>query len=228
MRETNRFGCCESQNNMRGAWKFFITGSVLLAIGVIAPDIVLAQCTDGFCPLADVKGTKLATLYSDTGGDLSIFIGRLFGFALSIGAILAILRIAWGGYLYMTTDLWSTKERAREVLRETVLGLLLLLAVWVILRQINPAILDLNLSITPAPTVNVEQRATEAGTELMARFVEDTVTPPTDYTRTVSPTPIPGYYCYESAVAPGNYACLTNAAICDQLARVEGASCSSY
>src|SRR3989344_247956 len=152
MRETNRFGCCESQNNMRSVWKFFIIGSVLLAIGVIAPDIVLAQCTDGFCPLAEVKGTKLATLYSDTGGDLSIFIGRLFGFALSIGAILAILRIAWGGYLYMTTDLWSTKERAREVLRETVLGLLLLLAVYIILHQINPAILDLNLNITPVPT----------------------------------------------------------------------------
>src|SRR3989344_9611148 len=55
MRETNRSGCCESQNNMRSAWKFFIVGSVLLAIGVIAPDIALAQCTDGFCPLADVK-----------------------------------------------------------------------------------------------------------------------------------------------------------------------------
>ena len=149
---------------MRSVWKFFIIGSVLLAIGVIAPDIVLAQCTDGFCPLAEVKGTKLATLYSDTGGDLSIFIGRLFGFALSIGAILAILRIAWGGYLYMTTDLWSTKERAREVLRETVLGLLLLLAVYIILHQINPAILDLNLNITPAPPGGqVSESAEERG-----------------------------------------------------------------
>src|SRR3990167_2363699 len=154
MRETNRFGCCESQNNMRGAWKFFIAGSVLLAIGVIAPDIVLAQCTDGFCPLAEVKGTKLATLYSDTGGDLSIFIGRLFGFALSIGAILAVLRIAWGGYLYMTTDLWSSKERAKEVLRETTLGLFLLLAVWLILHQINPKILELNIKIEALPSQN--------------------------------------------------------------------------
>jgi len=45
----------------------------------------------------------------------------------------------------MTTDLWSSKEHAREVIRETVLGLLLLLAVWVILSQINPDILRLNV-----------------------------------------------------------------------------------
>ena len=49
----------------------------------------------------------------------------------------------------MTTDLWSSKERAREVLRETILGLLLLLAVYIILRQINPEILNVNLSVAP-------------------------------------------------------------------------------
>src|SRR3989338_2590161 len=198
MRETNRFGCCESQNNMRSAWKFFIAGSVLLAIGVIAPDIALAQCTDGFCPLADVKGTKLATLYSDTGGDLSIFIGRLFGFALSIGAILAILRIAWGGYLYMTTDLWSTKERAREVLSETILGLLLLLAVWVILYQINPAILNLNLSITPAPTA---PPATEANTPQIFNSQGSIPSGFNCFGVINDPTPATKYYCLPTATA---------------------------
>jgi len=96
-------------------------------------------------PLANVTGSKLGNLYGGASGDLATFIERLFGFALSLGAILAILRIAWGGYLYMTTDLWSSKEHAREVIRETVLGLLLLLAVWVILSQINPDILRLNV-----------------------------------------------------------------------------------
>lgn len=98
-----------------------------------------------FVPLANVSGSKLGNLYGSASGNLATYIERLFGFALSLGAILAILRIAWGGYLYMTTDLWSSKERAREVLRETVLGLFLLLAVWIILSQINPDILRLNV-----------------------------------------------------------------------------------
>ena len=130
-------------------FRFGFLASIILTTCFLFVHAVYAQ---QFVPLADVTGSKLANLYADTNGDLSIFIGRLFGFALSIGAILAILRIAWGGYLYMTTDLWSTKERAREVLRETILGLLLLLAVWVILSQINPDILKLQLNIAPVPT----------------------------------------------------------------------------
>jgi len=212
---------------MRSAWKFFIAGSVLLAIGVIAPDIVLAQCTDGFCPLADVKGTKLATLYSDTGGSLSIFIGRLFGFALSIGAILAILRIAWGGYLYMTTDLWSSKERAREVLRETILGLLLLLAVYIILYQINPAILNLDLNITPAPAPL--DAGLQASLQLQEQHVGDVTTNPQEYMPSLSSTPLTGYYCFPKQLSGGNgYSCVTNATNCNQLAQAEGKTCTLY
>ena len=125
--------------------KLFVISAVFIVVSTWIPDSAFAQCTDGFCPLADVQGSKLAGLYSDTGGNLAEFINKIFTFALSIGAMLAILRIALGGYLYMTTDLWSTKERAREVLRETILGLLLLLAVWLILHQINPDILKLDI-----------------------------------------------------------------------------------
>ena len=204
-----------------------IIGIVIIALGATFIFTTTVYAADGFVPLAKVSGFRLDDLYSDTSGDLSEFINNLFSFALSIGAILAVLRIAWGGYLYMTTDLWSTKERAREVLRETVLGLLLLLAVWTILHQINPDILKLDvlqiLKGNPAPTA---QAPTEAGLSLMEQYVGDTVTPPTDYTRSVGPTRLPGYYCYLSSVSPGNYACLTNEANCNELARAENTVCT--
>ena len=85
----------------------------------------------------------LQSIYSS--GDLGGYINTMFKVALSVGAILAVLRIAYAGYLYMGTDLWSTKGKAKEILGNVVLGLLLLLSIYLILYQINPDILRLDI-----------------------------------------------------------------------------------
>ncbi|MDO8514464.1 MAG: hypothetical protein Q7S50_02890 [bacterium] len=98
-----------------------------------------------FVPLAETPaGSKLGQLYT-SNGDLSNFVNGLFKFAIAIGAIVAVLRIAYAGYLYMgAADMWSTKAEAKRILGEVTLGLLLLLAIYLILYQINPDILQLN------------------------------------------------------------------------------------
>jgi|SRR3989344_791291 len=98
-----------------------------------------------FVPLAETPaGSKLGELYT-SNGDLSNFINGLFKFAIAIGAIVGVLRIAYAGYLYMgAADMWSTKSEAKKILGEVTLGLLILLAIWLILNQINPDILQLN------------------------------------------------------------------------------------
>ena len=78
--------------------------------------------------------------------NLSDMLSMAFTMALSIGAILAVLRLAYAGYLYMgQADMWSTKGYAKEVFRNSIIGLLLLFGVWLILNQINPDILQLNV-----------------------------------------------------------------------------------
>ncbi len=57
----------------------------------------------------------------------------------------AVLRLVYAGYMYMGSDMWSSKGKAREIIRDTTLGILLLLAIWLILFQINPNILNLNI-----------------------------------------------------------------------------------
>ncbi len=95
-------------------------------------------------------GSGLEQLYSTT--NLSDFLNGLFKFAITIGAIVAVLRIAYAGYLYMGSDMWSSKGKAKEILGDVTLGLLLLLSIWIILNQINPDILKLDAlkNITPA------------------------------------------------------------------------------
>lgn len=119
---------------------------VFIAIASIAITAHGAECSAEFCPLADVEGTKLAGLYdSSEDGSLATFMSRIFTFAISAGALMAVLRLTYAGYLYMVTDLWTTKGKAIEIIQTTTLGLFLLLAVYLILYQINPQILSLQI-----------------------------------------------------------------------------------
>ena len=137
-----------------------LTFALSIATIALVPEKAHAQTppctTTEFCPLANVKGSKLETLYSGTGG-LSGFISNIFTVALSAGAIIAVLRLSWAGYLYMTSDSWGDKGHAKEVIGDVVLGLLLLLGIWLILYQINPDILRVDFlgglkQINTAPT----------------------------------------------------------------------------
>lgn len=120
----------------------------LLSIGILIPFVVHAQ---GFVPLAETPaGSKLGQLY--TSGDFSSFINGLFKFAIAIGAIVAVLRLAYAGYLYMgQQDMWSKKGEAKDIIKDVTIGLLLLMAIYLILYQINPDILGLKAlrNITP-------------------------------------------------------------------------------
>ena len=122
-----------------------------LMILLCAVGIVYAQ-TNGFVPLAETPaGSKLGNLYQS--GSMSDFINGIFKFVISVGAIVAVLRIAYAGYLYMgSADMWSSKAEAKHILADVTLGLLLLLSIYLILYQINPDILRLDAlkNIKPA------------------------------------------------------------------------------
>jgi len=98
-----------------------------------------------FVPLADTPAeSQIGKLYGDTA-NLASLVNGFFKIALAVGAIAAVLRIAYAGYLYMgQSDMWSTKGKAKEIISDVILGLLLLLSIYLILNQINPDILNLD------------------------------------------------------------------------------------
>lgn len=102
------------------------------------------HAAEGFVPLSPAPtGSRLGNLYDSTS--LSGFVNKIFAAAIAVGAILAVLRLGYAGYLYMMTDMWSTKGKAKEIIGDVVLGILLLLSIYLILRQINPQILNLDV-----------------------------------------------------------------------------------
>jgi hypothetical protein len=91
-------------------------------------------------------GPSLSGFFSGSGGTFAGFINAAFTLALSAGAILAVLRLAYAGWLYMgAADMWGSKQKAKEVIMDAILGLLLLIAIYIILNQINPNLLNLNV-----------------------------------------------------------------------------------
>lgn len=119
------------------------------------PANITTDCSGagGFVPLECFRGSnKLSDAYRT--GELGRFMNKVFVGAISLGAILAVFRLAWAGFIYMSSDLWTSKENAKEIIKETLLGLFLLLGIWLILYQINPDILKLKIDFGNTTIVN--------------------------------------------------------------------------
>lgn len=116
---------------------------ILLYLRKNARNLLYAAGT--FVPLAPgvEQSSKLSSLYSSQ--DLATYVNRMFVFAITIGAIMAVVRLMIAGYMYMGSgDMWSSKGKAKEIFSDVIFGLLLLLSIYLILFQINPNLLNLN------------------------------------------------------------------------------------
>lgn len=97
-----------------------------------------------FVPLETEQQSPLFTGIFQSG-NLADLLNKLFFAAISIGAILAVIKIMWAGYLYMASELWTKKQTAKDTLANAIIGLLILLAIRLILYQINPQLLNLDI-----------------------------------------------------------------------------------
>lgn len=77
--------------------------------------------------------------------DLGSYMNALFNVAIMLGVILSVLIIAYSGLEYMTIDVATKKGMAKMRIRRAIIGLLMLLATYLIFAQINPEILNLQI-----------------------------------------------------------------------------------
>ena len=69
-------------------------------------------------------------------------LANIFGWAIGVGALLALGAIIWGGILVSTSELAHKKEDCKEWIKSAIFGLLLLIGAFLILNRINPEILE--------------------------------------------------------------------------------------
>lgn len=103
------------------------------------------QANEDYKLLAPIPG-----FLEETPKNPSEYINGMYKILLGFAGALAVMMIMYAGFMYMTTEAVSGKTKAKERITAAVLGLILALSSYLILKTINPDFISFKFSITPA------------------------------------------------------------------------------
>jgi len=120
--------------------KKIILGTILIfGLGIMVAGITRGAELD-YRPMENIPGTE----------DISTFpryIEAIFRFAVWTIGIAALLMLIIGGYTYITSaGNTSSMEKAKEIIRDAILGVLAVILAYLLLFVINPDLVDINLN----------------------------------------------------------------------------------
>ncbi len=81
--------------------------------------------------------------------NLGSFIQYAFNLLIAVAAVAAVFMMVYGGFLYMTSDAWSKKSEGITKFKNAIYGLLMVLSAFLILRTVNPKLVEIPKSIPP-------------------------------------------------------------------------------
>ncbi len=120
---------------------FIIFG--LMGVAIL-PAVALAGGGQGFTPLVGIPG-----LPSD--GSFDGYVDALYALAISIAALVAVVKIVLAGAKYMMDDIVTHKSEAKQDIKNALIGLLIIIGAVIILNTINSDLT--NLAITADPVL---------------------------------------------------------------------------
>ena len=110
-------------------------------------DGVNSDGTSGYQALQPITGV-------DTSGNIGVYLSSMFNFAIGIAAALAVLMIVVGGFEYMVKEAVPEKLGAMERIKGAVLGLILALISFLILKTVDEDLVNFDFD-SKIPTVEV-------------------------------------------------------------------------
>ena len=124
--------------------------------GKSSRDVVVVESKPLIIPGGPDKYTLLAPIgtffpggsIDIKGGGLGGYLNGLYRAGIAIATGLALVMIVVGGLEYVSTDSIQGKSNGRERIKNAIIGLLLALTSFIILRQINPNLLKSDLNVT--------------------------------------------------------------------------------
>lgn len=114
---------------------------ILIAVLVATPLIAFAQ-EKGFVPLTNIQNVKFA----GNATDLPAFLNSVYMICIGLAAVIGVLQIMRAGVTWMTAA--GSHEKigdAKNLIRDTIIGLVLVLAPTIVFSIINPDILKLQI-----------------------------------------------------------------------------------
>ncbi|HYC34377.1 MAG TPA: D-Ala-D-Ala carboxypeptidase family metallohydrolase [Candidatus Paceibacterota bacterium] len=103
-------------------------------------------------PLPDASGNMQNTIKIDNKGEgnnvnLEKYFKNLYRLGIVVATGLAVIMVMWGGIEYITSDALGGKEEGKEKIQNAFMGLLLALGSYLILRTIDPNLVNVKLDI---------------------------------------------------------------------------------
>ncbi len=100
-------------------------------------------------PCIPNAGQTCGTNNSVSKIDLKGYVGYMFKLIIAIAGAIAVFRITWAGFKYMTTEAVSGKGTAKTEIQNSIYGLLMLLGSYLILRTIDPRLVNITTELPP-------------------------------------------------------------------------------
>jgi len=88
------------------------------------------------------------------------YIKGIINLAVAIAGVVAVMQIIFGGFTYITSDGFGKKSDAKDRIEKAVIGLILTIGAFTILKTINPTLVVLNLTI---PNVGSDATVSDPG-----------------------------------------------------------------
>ena len=124
----------------------------------INPNSICNGKTCTYTPLEPIPGLP------QSGSDFAGFLNGMFKLLFTIGGMVAVASLVYGGITYMVSEIVGKIEWAKRQMRAALWGLALLVAAWLILYTINPDLITFKLNVqsitTNAPTSAANTTAT--------------------------------------------------------------------
>lgn len=150
---------------------------IILKMGILAVlTIIILPTVSVFAAEGDY--TVLAPLPGISGtlsGEniLGTYVPAIFKIAIGLSAVFAVLMIVIGGFQYISSDAVMKKSEGKERIKNAVLGLVLVISAWLILNEINPNLLNINLNIEPITTKSIAGTLSKEGVKMTATQITD-------------------------------------------------------
>ena len=88
-------------------------------------------------PLVNIPGYE-----SGTGASFDDFVNLIYGVAISLAALLAVIKIVIAGVKWMLSDVVTNKTEAKQDIQGALLGLIVIISAVLIITVINPDIVN--------------------------------------------------------------------------------------
>lgn len=139
----------------------------LVVLGLLSMSFAFIPETRAQAPQAGLQYQlleKIPFTSGVSGSDLPGYVSALYKVALIVVTLSAVLMLSIGGFMYLTSaGNTASMGNAKGIIYDSLIGLVIALAAWLILYIINPDLVKISLKVLPPVTPLTGQAGTPEG-----------------------------------------------------------------